>query len=98
MPTGFGEEDLLERLRAAERVASPNRRVVRIDRAAYLEPEEAEKRGKLDEATMGVVEKLGGRLGKVQVRSLGRRAGRQVAGPPAVVWFYEVPFEALKKK
>src|SRR5947199_84908 len=48
-------------------------------------------------STRPAVEKLGGRLGRVQQAHQERRAGRQVAAPPTVVWFYELPADALAK-
>ena len=92
------EKALRERLRSAPRVASPTPRLVRIDRAAYLESEEdPDRQAALEEATREFVEKHGGRLSKISQRSQGMRAGRTFTPPPTVVWFYELPAGALDK-
>ncbi|MFL5895453.1 MAG: hypothetical protein ACJ76Z_10100 [Thermoleophilaceae bacterium] len=92
----FDEATVRERLKAAPRVSSPTPKLIRIDRAALLDTEEeSERQGELEEAARAVVEKLGGRLGKLSERHQGRRAGRMVAEPPTVVWFYELPAGAL---
>lgn len=96
--SSLDEATLRERLRAAPRVASPTPRVIRIDRAAYLETEEdPERQADLEQATRELVEKLGGRLSKLTQRSQGMRAGRTFTPPPTIVWFYELPAGALDK-
>ena len=92
----FDEATLRERLRSAPRVSAPTPKLLRIDRAAVLATEdEPERQAELEEAARALVEKLGGRLGKVQERHQGRRAGRMVAEPPTVVWYYELPAGTL---
>jgi hypothetical protein len=91
----FDEPTILEKLRDAPRVPWPNPRRIRVARDHYLETVEEDDRADLDEATRAVVEKLGGHLGRTQQAHQERRAGRQVAAPPTVVWFYELPAEAL---
>lgn len=92
----FDDSTLKERLRAAPRVTSPTPKLLRVDRAAVLATEEEpERQAELEQAARAFVEKLGGRLGKVEERHQGRRAGRMVAEPPTVVWFYELPAGAL---
>jgi hypothetical protein len=95
----FDEATLRERLRSAPRVPSPTPRLLRIDRAAYLESEEdTERQPELEEATRELVERLGGRLGKaVQRGAQARRAGHTITPPPTIVWFYELPSGALDR-
>jgi hypothetical protein len=95
--SSFDETAVLERLRKAPRVASPTPRLVRVDRAAYLEAEEdPDRQAELEQATRELVERLGGRLGKVSQQAQGRRAGRTYTPPPTVVWFYELAAAALE--
>ena len=92
----FDDAEIRERLRKAPRVASPTPRLIRVDRAAYLDAAaEPEEQGELEQATRTLVEKLGGHLRKMEQRSQGLRAGRRVAQPPTVVWYYELPADAL---
>ena len=93
------DDAILDRLRTAEHVQSPNPRVVRVDREAFLDgTEDDDERAVLDEATRALLEKLGGRVGRVQMRQPARRAGHEVAAPPTTVWFYELPAAALARK
>ena len=92
----FDDSVVKERLRAAARVQSPSPKLLRIDRAAVLATEEEpERQAELEQAARALVEKLGGRLGRLQERHQGRRAGRMVAEPPTVVWYYELPAGTL---
>lgn len=94
--SSFDDATLRERLRQAPRVPSPTPRLMRVDRAAYLEGEEdPDVQAGLEQATRALVEKLGGRLGKVAQRSQARRSGQTFTPPPTTVWFYELPAGSL---